>query len=108
MQSIVAYVNLTAYYLVGIPVGAVLGFVFDMEVKVSYFISFIFHDLILTKIVDTLSVPAISAGMYCIGVYTGIETLTFYIGLNIGRTGYTGQFYAIPAGMRNIGQYAQY
>ncbi|KAK7852241.1 protein detoxification 20 [Quercus suber] len=33
LQSIVAYVNLTAYYLVGIPVGAVLGFVFDMEVK---------------------------------------------------------------------------
>ncbi|KAM3738545.1 hypothetical protein ACB098_09G138100 [Castanea mollissima] len=33
LQSIVAYVNLAAYYLVGIPVGAVLGFVFDMEVK---------------------------------------------------------------------------
>ncbi|KAL4607206.1 hypothetical protein ACB092_09G157700 [Castanea dentata] len=33
LQSIVANVNLAAYYLVGIPVGAVLGFVFDMEVK---------------------------------------------------------------------------
>ncbi|KAM4079714.1 hypothetical protein ACJW30_09G136200 [Castanea mollissima] len=33
LQSIVAYVNLAAYYLVGIPVGAALGFVFDMEVK---------------------------------------------------------------------------
>uniref|UniRef100_A0A7N2M4G8 Uncharacterized protein n=1 Tax=Quercus lobata TaxID=97700 RepID=A0A7N2M4G8_QUELO len=35
LQSIVAYVNLTAYYLVGIPVGAVLGFVFVMEVKLE-------------------------------------------------------------------------
>uniref|UniRef100_A0A2N9GD65 Polysaccharide biosynthesis protein C-terminal domain-containing protein n=1 Tax=Fagus sylvatica TaxID=28930 RepID=A0A2N9GD65_FAGSY len=32
-QNIVAYVNITCYYIVGIPVGLVLGYVFDMEVK---------------------------------------------------------------------------
>ncbi|XP_058208408.1 protein DETOXIFICATION 21-like isoform X2 [Rhododendron vialii] len=32
-QSIVAYVNITCYYLVGIPVGVVLGYVFHMQVK---------------------------------------------------------------------------
>ncbi|XP_028092692.1 protein DETOXIFICATION 21-like isoform X2 [Camellia sinensis] len=32
-QSIVAYVNITCYYLVGIPVGVVLGYVLNMQVK---------------------------------------------------------------------------
>ena len=38
-QSIVAYVNIACYYLVGIPVGVVLGYVFNMGVKVSYLYS---------------------------------------------------------------------
>ena len=33
-QSIVAYVNITTYYLIGIPVGAILGYVFGYHVKV--------------------------------------------------------------------------
>ncbi|XP_050244983.1 protein DETOXIFICATION 21-like isoform X2 [Quercus robur] len=33
-QSIVAYVNIACYYLVGIPVGVVLGYVLNMGVKV--------------------------------------------------------------------------
>ncbi|KAF7074168.1 hypothetical protein CFC21_079078 [Triticum aestivum] len=32
-QSIVAYVNITTYYLIGIPVGAILGYVFGYHVK---------------------------------------------------------------------------
>ncbi|XP_047330281.1 protein DETOXIFICATION 21-like [Impatiens glandulifera] len=32
-QSIVAYVNIVCYYLVGIPVGVVLGYVYNMQVK---------------------------------------------------------------------------
>uniref|UniRef100_A0A5B7BB14 Protein DETOXIFICATION n=1 Tax=Davidia involucrata TaxID=16924 RepID=A0A5B7BB14_DAVIN len=32
-QSIVAYVNLACYYLIGIPIGAVLGYVINMQVK---------------------------------------------------------------------------
>ncbi|XVF06715.1 hypothetical protein REPUB_Repub06bG0074600 [Reevesia pubescens] len=32
-QSIVAWVNIASYYLIGIPIGVVLGYVFDMEVK---------------------------------------------------------------------------
>ncbi|KAF7149216.1 hypothetical protein RHSIM_Rhsim03G0045100 [Rhododendron simsii] len=32
-QSIVAYVNIACYYLVGVPVGAVLGYVFDFQVQ---------------------------------------------------------------------------
>ncbi|KAK9289336.1 hypothetical protein L1049_007491 [Liquidambar formosana] len=32
-QSIVAYVNIACYYLLGIPIGVVLGYVFNMQVK---------------------------------------------------------------------------
>nr|DAD29348.1 TPA_asm: hypothetical protein HUJ06_030816 [Nelumbo nucifera] len=32
-QSIVAYVNLACYYLVGIPIGAVLGYIFHFDIK---------------------------------------------------------------------------
>ncbi|XP_050224713.1 protein DETOXIFICATION 21-like [Mercurialis annua] len=32
-QSVVAYVNIACYYLIGIPVGVVLGYVFGMQVK---------------------------------------------------------------------------
>ncbi|XWS58602.1 hypothetical protein CRYUN_Cryun08bG0048700 [Craigia yunnanensis] len=32
-QSIVAWVNIASYYLIGIPIGVVLGYVFNMEVK---------------------------------------------------------------------------
>ncbi|KAK4581316.1 hypothetical protein RGQ29_024824 [Quercus rubra] len=32
-QSIVAYINVACYYIIGIPIGLVLGFVFDMGVK---------------------------------------------------------------------------
>ncbi|KAJ6379782.1 hypothetical protein OIU76_016435 [Salix suchowensis] len=32
-QSIVAYINIACYYLVGIPIGVVLGYVMDMHVK---------------------------------------------------------------------------
>ncbi|KAG5556151.1 hypothetical protein RHGRI_006693 [Rhododendron griersonianum] len=34
-QSIVAYVNIACYYLVGVPVGVMLGYVFHMQVKVA-------------------------------------------------------------------------
>lgn len=37
-QSTVAYVNITCYYLIGIPVGVVLGYVIQLQVKVSVFI----------------------------------------------------------------------
>nr|XP_023904326.1 protein DETOXIFICATION 22-like isoform X2 [Quercus suber]XP_023904327.1 protein DETOXIFICATION 22-like isoform X2 [Quercus suber] len=32
-QSIVAYVNVASYYIIGVPIGLVLGYVFDMGVK---------------------------------------------------------------------------
>ena len=51
------------------------------------------------KVVNTVLVLA---GMYHTGMYTGIETSTFYTGLN---TAYTGQFRAISAGTRRIGRY---
>lgn len=38
-QSIVAYVNIACYYLIGIPIGLVLGYFTHMEVKVSYFLN---------------------------------------------------------------------
>ena len=33
-QAIVAYVNVGCYYVVGVPVGVVLGFTFDLGAKV--------------------------------------------------------------------------
>lgn len=33
-QSVVAYVNITSYYLIGIPLGGVLGYVVGLHVKV--------------------------------------------------------------------------
>ncbi|KAK1397368.1 Protein TRANSPARENT TESTA 12 [Heracleum sosnowskyi] len=32
-QSIVAYVNIACYYLIGIPIGVVLGYVLELQVK---------------------------------------------------------------------------
>ena len=58
-----------------------------------------------SKEVNTVPVPAVSAGMYRTGMYTGIETSTFHTGLNTGRTGHTDQFRAIPAGTGRTGRY---
>lgn len=33
-QSVVAFVNIGCYYIVGVPIGALLGYVAQMEVKV--------------------------------------------------------------------------
>ncbi|KAJ6349588.1 hypothetical protein OIU77_007049, partial [Salix suchowensis] len=32
-QSIVAYINIGCYYVIGVPVGVILGYVFQMQVK---------------------------------------------------------------------------
>ena len=37
-QSTVAYVNIGCYYLIGIPVGIVLGNIIHLEVKVGYYV----------------------------------------------------------------------
>ncbi|XP_019163878.1 PREDICTED: protein DETOXIFICATION 29 isoform X5 [Ipomoea nil] len=42
-QSYVAYVNIVCYYLVGIPIGLLLGFVFNKGVKV--YMHFFYHTL---------------------------------------------------------------
>ena len=36
-QSTVAYVNIGCYYLIGIPVGIVLGNIIHLQVKVGYY-----------------------------------------------------------------------
>ncbi|KAH0724046.1 hypothetical protein KY285_006105 [Solanum tuberosum] len=46
-QSIVAYVNIGCYYLVGIPVGVVLGYVFKLQVK-GVWVGMIFGTLVQT------------------------------------------------------------
>ena len=38
-QAFVAYVNIGCYYVVGIPIGFVLGFTYDMGAKVNILIS---------------------------------------------------------------------
>ncbi|XVE90275.1 hypothetical protein DITRI_Ditri20bG0065400 [Diplodiscus trichospermus] len=42
-QSIVAWVNIASYYLIGIPIGVVLGYVCNLEVKVVFLIFCILH-----------------------------------------------------------------
>ena len=58
-----------------------------------------YHDKqsIETKVVNTVPVPIVPAGMY----HTNIETLTFRIGLNTGRIGH------VPATPANFGQHQQ-
>ncbi|XP_017246387.1 protein DETOXIFICATION 21-like [Daucus carota subsp. sativus] len=46
-QSIVAYVNITCYYLIGIPVGVVLGYVLQFQVK-GVWVGMLFGTLIQT------------------------------------------------------------
>lgn len=41
-QAFVAYVNVGCYYIVGIPLGCVLGFKFDFGVKVDYKSQFLY------------------------------------------------------------------
>jgi MATE family multidrug resistance protein len=38
-QAFVAYVNVGCYYLIGIPLGVLLGFTFDLGAKVIYIIA---------------------------------------------------------------------
>ena len=35
-QTFVAYVNVGCYYVVGIPIGCVLGFTFNLQAKVRF------------------------------------------------------------------------
>lgn len=48
-QSIVAYVNIACYYLVGVPVGAVLGYGFNLQVK-GVWIGMLFGTLVQTLV----------------------------------------------------------
>lgn len=56
-QSIVAYVNLGCYYIIGIPVGIVLGNALDMQVKVPALspIFVAFKLLIMFMLLDVLN-----------------------------------------------------
>ncbi|CAL1356668.1 unnamed protein product [Linum trigynum] len=53
-QSIVAYINIACYYLVGIPVGVVLGYVFGMQVK-GVWIGMLFGTFIQTIILVVIT-----------------------------------------------------
>ncbi|KAF3441475.1 hypothetical protein FNV43_RR15389 [Rhamnella rubrinervis] len=53
-QSTVAYVNLACYYLVGIPVGVVLGYVFKMQVN-GVWIGMLFGTFVQTVILVILT-----------------------------------------------------
>lgn len=53
-QSIVAYVNIGCYYLVGIPVGVVLGYVFKLQVK-GVWVGMIIGTLVQTIVLLTIT-----------------------------------------------------
>lgn len=59
-QAVVAYVNLATYYLIGLPIGCILGFKTSLGVAVSLislvqiFLVFVFDPLSTTFIFDPL------------------------------------------------------
>ena len=69
--------------------------------------SLIFNFCIFIKVVNTVPVPAVLAGMYCTGMHTGIKTSTFRTGLNTGHTSHTDQFRAIPVGTGHTSKYRE-
>ncbi|KAF3441476.1 hypothetical protein FNV43_RR15390 [Rhamnella rubrinervis] len=53
-QSTVAYINLACYYVIGIPVGVVLGYVLNMQVK-GVWIGMLFGTLVQTVVLIILT-----------------------------------------------------
>lgn len=53
-QSTVAYVNIACYYLIGIPVGVVLGYVVNLQVK-GVWIGMLFGTLVQTIVLLVLT-----------------------------------------------------
>ncbi|ONH94682.1 hypothetical protein PRUPE_7G026300 [Prunus persica] len=53
-QSIVAYVNIACYYLIGIPIGAVLGFLLHLQVK-GVWIGMLFGTFVQTIVLVILT-----------------------------------------------------
>ena len=53
----------------------------------------------VAKVVDTVLVPNVPAGMYFIDTYANIEMPTFRTSLN------TGRFWVLPANIGCIGRY---
>lgn len=50
-QSLVAYINLGCYYIVGLPLGILLGFTFGFGAEVTYYLSFSLALLVLWVLV---------------------------------------------------------
>lgn len=65
-QSIVVYVNLGCYYLVGIPFGLVLGYVINLQVEVS------FHASYVTTIMSLVTSLIHQMLLYTQGVWIGM------------------------------------
>lgn len=74
-QGVVAYVNVTSYYLIGIPLGAVLGYVVGLHVKVRCSQSLVYihvpcmHDVSL--IISASSLALISCRNGHVYIWTG-------------------------------------
>lgn len=76
-QSIVAYVNLGSYYLIGIPIGVVLGYVVNMEVKVcippliihNEFVVFFFYRYLIYSFTREVLLFMMSFWMFSMGSY---------------------------------------
>jgi Na+-driven multidrug efflux pump len=51
-QAFVAYVNVGCYYLIGIPLGVLLGFTFDLGAKVQ---NYRIHHFFLLSVVNQMN-----------------------------------------------------
>ena len=85
-QSMVAYVNICSYYVVGVPLGILLGYVGKMEVKV--YIQTI--STIEVKQINLISSFDFSQGIW-IGMIIGVATQTIALGYITSRTDWEEQ-----------------
>jgi Na+-driven multidrug efflux pump len=86
-QRIVAYVNITTYYFIGIPIGAILGYVLGYHVKVRYLISLEEAILTLNRLLNSLS-------LFIVAVSSGLNEL--YLAVDTGYLGWHAAWNTSP------------
>lgn len=69
-QTFVAYVNVGCYYFVGVPLGYLLGFYFDLGAKVLTYISFLF--LSCSAIFNCIDISLTCCWVWFQGIWSGM------------------------------------